>query len=228
LDGGSLSNSLRCSMGHQFVEREGIIDFSGQREGRSFLELIAPIYESIWAPVGFLLTSGRTYESVLKEVASHVSGEVLVDLGTGTGRLFDFALCDLCVGVDLSLRYLRILRERRGKVVPLRVDLERKTPLADETADGLSSTLVLHLLGDKAAAVKEISRILKKGGKFGGVILSSSKSAMARLLSKAWKVELLPPSHYISLLEYSGVTVTEFREMGAWVIVKGEKRRSLA
>jgi ubiquinone/menaquinone biosynthesis C-methylase UbiE len=96
----------------------------------------------------------------------------MLDIGAGTGRFLSFVKSvqpDLNVtALDLSAPYLaRAKRALRGKAEFLEAPAE-KIPLPDASVDIATSIYLFHELPPKirAAAAKEIARVLKPGGIF--------------------------------------------------------------
>jgi ubiquinone/menaquinone biosynthesis C-methylase UbiE/DNA-binding transcriptional ArsR family regulator len=96
---------------------------------------------------------------------------LLVDLGTGTGRILELfgGQAERALGFDLSHEMLSVARvklERAGLVhAQARHGDLFNLPLADATADAVVLHQVLHFLDDPARAVAEAARLLKPGGK---------------------------------------------------------------
>jgi len=105
-------------------------------------------------------------------------GGVALDVGSGpgsvTGSLADAAGPDgLALGVDISEPMLaRAVRAHAGPQVGfLRADAQR-LPLRDDTVDAAVSIAVLQLIPDPAAALAEIARVLKPGGRLAVMVPS--------------------------------------------------------
>ena len=96
---------------------------------------------------------------------------LLVDLGTGTGRILELfaARADRALGFDLNhamLAYARMKLERAGlSHAQVRHGDLHNVPLPDGAADAVVLHQVLHFLDDPAAAVAEAARLLAPGGK---------------------------------------------------------------
>ena len=96
----------------------------------------------------------------------------LVDFGCGNGsQTLRFAAdCDRLTGVDVSEEFLadfrrEIAADRRGdRVTGLALDTGA-IPLADGSADAVTSFTVLEHVPDEAAALAEMRRILRPGGR---------------------------------------------------------------
>jgi ubiquinone/menaquinone biosynthesis C-methylase UbiE len=91
------------------------------------------------------------------------TGRVL-DLGTGTGRNLPLLLPGArAVGVDPHLHNLRRAR-RRAPAVPLVAARAEALPFRDGAFDTALSGLVLCSVDDPAAALREVRRLLRRGG----------------------------------------------------------------
>jgi arsenite methyltransferase len=98
-------------------------------------------------------------------------GGIALDVGSGPGSvtasLAEAAGPDgLALGVDISQPMLaRAVRAEAGPQVGfLRADAQR-LPLRDQTVDAVVSIAVLQLIPDPFAALSEISRVLRPGGR---------------------------------------------------------------
>lgn len=105
-------------------------------------------------------------------------GEVLVDLGSGGG--IDVLLASLkvgpegkAIGIDMTPEMIERARKSAAKFgqgtcpgnVEFRLGQIEKLPLDDHSVDCLTSNCVLNLVSDKAAAFREMYRVLKPGGR---------------------------------------------------------------
>ncbi len=222
IDGTKVDSSLTCERGHKFSYSEGIYDFLGREvKTHDVLEKVAPIYESLWAPFGFLVTAGRSYSSIMSEAGNYVSGEFVLDVGTGTGKLFDFVKCDKCVGLDISSSFLKQMISKRPSVIAVKGDA-RKLPFKTGTFDGVASLFVLHMLDNPSLAINEISRVMKRESRcVMGVLVSGSP--IASLLSKWWKIGLKHRDYYVSSIKEAGLQLEESKKMGPWLLLKCKK-----
>ncbi|QGA54584.1 methyltransferase domain-containing protein [Sulfolobus sp. E5-1-F] len=220
IDGTDVNEKLECEKGHKFnIIEDKIYDFLLKDiEVDKLLERITPIYENVWAPLGFLITSGKTYVSFLREIGEFIDGDLIVDVGTGTGKIFDFLTCKTCIGIDVSLRFLMYMKRKRPKVIAVRADANN-LPLKSGVADGISSTLVLHMLPNPSFAIREISRVLKSNGKCSIAVLANVNSLIAKILSRWWKVNLRHYDYYMNLLQENSLKVIERKELGPWEVI---------
>jgi ubiquinone/menaquinone biosynthesis C-methylase UbiE len=96
------------------------------------------------------------------------SGEVL-EVAVGTGRNLAIYPADVrLTGIDLSPRMLDRARDRAaalGRDVDLRVADAQDLPFADAVFDTVVCTLGLCSIPDERAAVREMHRVLRPGGR---------------------------------------------------------------
>jgi ArsR family transcriptional regulator len=96
---------------------------------------------------------------------------LLVDLGTGTGRMLELFADRFRrgLGLDLSpamLAYARANLERAGLAhVQVRQGDIFDLPLPDQSADAVVMHQVLHFLSDPQPAIREAARVLAPGGR---------------------------------------------------------------
>ncbi len=130
--------------------------------------------------IGEAYSGGRKY---LIEESDAIFAKEISEL-TGDGIFLDLACGDGCLAVpcaangtrtiagDISNSMLKILRE---KAAHNQISLENVTlcrmnaleiPLADESVDIVVANSVLHLISNPDRVVREIYRVLKKGGAF--------------------------------------------------------------
>ena len=96
--------------------------------------------------------------------------KVAVDLGCGTGSMLEQMANKAVelIGVDGSPRMLELAKRRlseHGERVSLRIGELEHLPLRDGEADFAVINMVLHHLSHPGAALREIRRVLRKGGR---------------------------------------------------------------
>jgi ubiquinone/menaquinone biosynthesis C-methylase UbiE len=102
-------------------------------------------------------------------VCSQAEGEVL-EIAVGTGRNLPYYPDGLRLsGVELSPAMLEIARTRArelGREIDLRVGDAQALEFPDESFDSVVCTLSLCTIPDDRAAVTEVRRVLRPGGRF--------------------------------------------------------------
>ncbi len=152
-------------------------------------------------------------------------GDVVLDVGSGLGTsalaIARAAGCAV-IGVDLSATNIERAAARAadaglgGRVRFLEGDAEA-LPLSDASVDGVVSECSLCLVPDKLAAVREIARVVRRGGRLAISDVTTNPAALPpelRTLS-AWTACLAdarPLTELAALLEESGLVVEQLEE----------------
>lgn len=123
-----------------------------------------------WDEIRSLHVAEEQVEQAILDVAGGRAYDLLVDLGTGTGRMLELLSSRVRrgIGIDINqamLAYARGRLERAG-VDNCRVRLGDlfDVPVQARTADLVVIHQVLHFLSDPAVAIREAARLLKPGG----------------------------------------------------------------
>ncbi|HEY6753002.1 MAG TPA: methyltransferase domain-containing protein [Rubrobacteraceae bacterium] len=125
------------------------------------------------------------------------SGERVVDVGCGAGIDSLIAAKKVgpdgrVVGVDMTPSMLKKARRAAGeaelKNVEFREGYAEALPVHDGWADVLISNGVLNLMPDKAAALEEMSRVLKPGGRLqiGDILVQKAVPESAKRKIDLW------------------------------------------
>ncbi|RYG13871.1 MAG: bifunctional demethylmenaquinone methyltransferase/2-methoxy-6-polyprenyl-1,4-benzoquinol methylase UbiE [Burkholderiales bacterium] len=155
---------------------------------RGVFDSVAPKYDLM----NDLMSMGlhRAWKAYTVMVANVREGQQVLDIAGGTG---DLALAfakkvgstGRVVHTDINEAMLRTGRDRlldAGVVLPTMVCDAEKLPFADNHFDLVSVAFGLRNMTDKDAALREMNRVLKPGGKL--LVLEFSK--VARPLEKAY------------------------------------------
>jgi ubiquinone/menaquinone biosynthesis C-methylase UbiE/DNA-binding transcriptional ArsR family regulator len=124
-----------------------------------------------WDQIRTLHVAETQVEAAMNEALGEGPFDLLVDLGTGTGRILELfaSRADRALGFDLNhdmLAYARAKLERAGlSHAQARHGNLTNVPLPDGAADAVVLHQVLHFLDDPAAAIAEAARLLKPGGR---------------------------------------------------------------
>ena len=101
-----------------------------------------------------------------------------LDIGCGTGNYTRILATagGSCMGMDPSSTMLEAARSTPGPPVQWREGEAAATGLPDQSLDGITAFLTIHHWPDRAAAFRELRRILRPGGRL--VIFSSTRDQM--------------------------------------------------
>ncbi|MEG6509089.1 metalloregulator ArsR/SmtB family transcription factor [Methyloligella sp. 2.7D] len=124
-----------------------------------------------WDRIRSLHVAEDQVEAAMLDALGEGPFELLVDLGTGTGRIIELfgGAATRALGFDVShemLSYARMKLERAGlSHAQARHGDIFNVPLADGAADAVVLHQVLHFLDEPALALSEAARLLAPGGK---------------------------------------------------------------
>ena len=130
---------------------------------RRIWDRLAPRYDkAVRLPERLLFAGGREW------VCSRARGDVL-EVSVGTGRNLPLYGRDVRIaGVDISATMLEIARKRAavlGREVDLRIGDAQALEYSDSSFDTVVCTLALCSIPDPRAAVAEMRRVLRSGGR---------------------------------------------------------------
>ena len=124
-----------------------------------------------WDRIRALHVSEAQVEAAVGEALGEGPFALIVDLGTGTGRMLELFAprASRALGFDLShdmIAYARAKLEHAGLAhAQARHGDLYNVPLPDGAADAVILHQVLHFLDDPATAISEAARLLRPGGK---------------------------------------------------------------
>lgn len=123
----------------------------------------APGYDRRWAHY-----VEATARATLARLAVRADDRVL-DIGCGTGTLLAAiartAPSARHTGVDLVPEMLAVARDKLGPEVGLHVARAQALPFADQSFELAISSSVLHFVRDPGAALREMLRVVRPGGR---------------------------------------------------------------
>jgi ubiquinone/menaquinone biosynthesis C-methylase UbiE len=133
-------------------------------EGKAYFDGVA----KDWDELRKAMFSERVRDLVVKE--SHVTPDsVVVDVGCGTGFLSKgfVGIAHQVIGVDSSEEMLTQARNNlyQAKNFETRLGTAETIPLEDGMADLVVGNMILHHCPNPLAAIKEMARVLKPGGR---------------------------------------------------------------
>ncbi|MEB3034863.1 methyltransferase domain-containing protein [[Mycobacterium] nativiensis] len=155
-------------------------------------------------------------------------GGTALDVGCGPGSITAslaraVAADGLALGVDVSEPMLaRAVRIQAGPQVGfLRADAQR-LPLRDSTVDAVISIAVLQLIPDPVAALGEMGRVLKPGGRVALMVPTAGSASRMWLPAKAG-VRVFGDDEIADTLEAGGFTSVRAKNFGSIQWVRGKR-----
>jgi ubiquinone/menaquinone biosynthesis C-methylase UbiE/DNA-binding transcriptional ArsR family regulator len=171
-----------------------------------------------WDKIRTLHIAEKDVEAAMDEALGEGPFNLIVDLGTGTGRILELfgARTSRALGFDLNhamLAYARMKLERAGlSHAQVRHGDLYNVPLPDGAADAVVLHQVLHFLDDPAAAIVEVSRLLAPGGKLLVVDFAPHELEFLREQSAHRRLGFAR-DQLGCLLEGAGLKLARFREL---------------
>lgn len=185
-------NDLSRSFGYENVEPA-----ERERRIRRVFDTVAPRYDLM----NDLMSMGthRLWKRSFARMAAARAGQVIVDLAGGTGDIAALlAGPDRVVLVcDPSVRMMEAGRARGRSTIGWVAGAGERLPFADGSVDTLTISFGIRNVTDMPAALREIRRVLKPGGRF-----------LCLEFSKAWA----PIRPFYNLFSF-----TVIPRLGAWV-----------
>jgi ArsR family transcriptional regulator len=132
-----------------------------------------------WDELRALHSADAEVETRLAEALAEAPLGVLLDIGTGTGRMAEVfaAQADRVVALDKNLEMLRVARAKLQHLPASRIELVQgdfaALPFTDASFDTVILHQVLHFAPDPLPALAEAARVLRPGGRIGIVDFAS-------------------------------------------------------
>jgi ubiquinone/menaquinone biosynthesis C-methylase UbiE len=155
---------LTSGLPHKKSILEAVKQASPEGKGKAYFDGVA----KDWDELRKAMFSERVRDFMVKE--SHVTlDSVVVDVGCGTGFLSKgfVGIAHQVIGVDSSEEMLTQARNNlyQAKNFETRLGTAETIPLEDGMADLVVGNMILHHCPNPLAAIKEMARVLKHGGR---------------------------------------------------------------
>ncbi len=171
-----------------------------------------------WDRIRSLHVAERAVEDAILEALGPGTHELLLDLGTGTGRILELAsgFARQLVGIDTNREMLKCARVRLDKAAlancSVRLADIYNLPFAESSADAVLIHQVLHFLNDPKAALAEAARVLKPEGRL--VIIDFAPHILEFLREEHAHVRLgFAPAEIEGWLGECGIKESSYREL---------------
>jgi ArsR family transcriptional regulator len=190
------------------------------------------VHAGEWDKIRALHVAEAQVEAAVDEALGNGPFALLVDLGTGTGRMLELFAprAARALGFDLSrdmLAYARMKLDRAGLAhAQARHGDLYNVPLGDGAADAVILHQVLHFLDDPAAAIAEAARLLAPGGRL--LVVDFAPHELEFLREQSAHRRLGFASDQIKRwLKHSGMTVARQRDLAPDTSAPGKLTVSL-
>jgi arsenite methyltransferase len=156
-------------------------------------------------------------------------GGIALDVGSGPGSVTPSLARDagpdgLALGVDISEPMLaRAVRAAAGPHVGfLRADAQR-LPLRDQTVDAVVSIAVLQLIPDPVAALSEMARVLRPGGRLAVMVPNVGRAAQFWSKLPSVGAYAFGEDELGDILEDRGFASVRTKSVGTFQWVRGKR-----
>lgn len=178
-----------------------------QLTGRAREQYVAGMFDRIagrYDCMNRIISLGRdlAWRRQALDIAGVAEGMTAVDLGTGTGDFFLLLNQRVgergkVIGIDIAANMLEAAKHKAAEIFPerqhdLRLGAADRTELPDASADVVTMGWVLRNVGDRASVYREVLRILKPGGKYICIDMSTPESWFLRTGSKVYLNWVMP------------------------------------
>ena len=202
-------------------------------EAERIFDEFAEAYRDWWGPI-----IAPAAVEVLGDIGVEAGAAFeLLDVGSGTGALALSALdrwrAVRVTAIDPSSRMLEIAADAARRRSPALASRLRtitaaadRMPMADATMDAVVSSFVIQLVPNRAAALREVHRVLRPGGRFACVTWHADDppfepdDAFSDALDE---MQIIPPSDERDIHPYTSASAAAaefrragFREVRAW------------
>ena len=153
------------------VARDLVRDDTLKQERVAAAQAFFRAHAGQWDTIRSLHVAEAEVEAAMADALGPGPFELLVDLGTGTGRMLELfaSRYDRAIGIDASPAMLSYARARLDRAPLAKVQVRQgdiyNLGIDDQVAGAVIMHQVLHYLTDPGGAIREAARILVPGGR---------------------------------------------------------------
>lgn len=215
---------------------KGYLDLVSAAQDEAVPKNTGPIQAAWASPIGSMLyDNAQALTRRLLTAFQHPTewldipaGGVALDVGSGPGTvtasLADAAAPDgLALGIDISEAMLeRAVRNEAGPEVGfLRADAQR-LPFRDNTFDAAISMAVLQLVPNPTAALGEMARVLRPGGRLAIMVPTAGRAARFWQMLPNIGAHVFGEDEIADVLEDKGFSSVRVKNAGTFQWVRGK------
>jgi SAM-dependent methyltransferase len=234
---------LRAPSGATSMIDDGVWEAMGGRRAQrtlaQFSNRVPPtpqLYERLWRGRSLTLLSKRPFPlkeelAELNVAIEPVAGQIIVDVACSEG-LYGRTLAASgaqVLAVDHSEPFLQRTRKHandlRVSVTPVRA-LAQHLPFGDATADAVVMGGSLNEIGDQPAALAEMGRICRPGGRWFVMCLTSATKRGGKIvqtLARPTGIDFFSRDATVAMAESAGLKVTTVVEDGVVIRMSGTR-----
>jgi ubiquinone/menaquinone biosynthesis C-methylase UbiE/DNA-binding transcriptional ArsR family regulator len=189
-----------------------------KREHENLAQTYFQSHAPEWDRIRALHVAEADVEAAMQAALGAGPFELLVDLGTGTGRMLELfaARYQRGLGLDLNATMLAYARAKLAKAGIAHAQVRQgdiySLPIPDRSAAAVVMHQILHFLSDPARALSEAARVLAPGGRLLIVDFAPHELEFLREAYAHERLGFAPPSVSLWLSE-CGLDVLEFKEL---------------
>ena len=176
LGGGTATASLARSLVAQVNPADGAVGRDRERadalkvERETSAQAYFAANATKWDKIRSLHVEEGLVEAAMLQAVDGRNYDLLIDLGTGTGRMLELFAGHYArgLGIDVNHAMLAYARSRLGQKAHVQAHVRQgdiyNLSVADASAGAVVMHQVLHFLSDPARAIREAARVLEPGG----------------------------------------------------------------
>ncbi len=156
-------------------------------------------------------------ETLLTDISIDCAAKSILDLGCGTGKFLVLAAAagfPKTAGIDASVQMVRTAQQTASSA-DIRNGHFESLPWADQSFDQITSIEALYYCPDPAQAFREISRVLKLGGRFDLIIdfYAESQGTASWSQGLGFEIARLSTLEWVAIAQSAGFQTIQSRRI---------------